>query len=46
MGLDTLSAGEALRAINDIGCIKHDFVLIQGDVISNMSIAKALSAHK
>ena len=46
VGLDTLSAGDALRTINDIGCIKHDFVLIQGDVISNMSLAKALVAHK
>ena len=41
-----LSAGDALREIDSIGIIRSDpFILISGDVISNMDLKKAMKAH-
>eukprot|EP00605_Chrysophyceae_sp_TOSAG23-4_P001136 GSChrysophyteH1.ASY1.ANO1.1242.1 assembled CDS len=42
-----LSAGDALRELDTLGCIRSDpFVLISGDVISNMDLKKAIAFHK
>ncbi|XP_020570964.1 probable translation initiation factor eIF-2B subunit epsilon [Phalaenopsis equestris] len=43
---DAISAGDALRVIYSHGVIRGDFVLVSGDTVSNMSLAKALSEHK
>ncbi|KAG0470160.1 hypothetical protein HPP92_016860 [Vanilla planifolia] len=43
---DAISAGDALRVIYSHGVIRGDFVLISGDTVSNMSLAKALQEHK
>ena len=29
-----------------LGVIRHDFILVSGDVISNMSLEKVLAEHK
>lgn len=42
-----LSAGEALREIDAMGIIRSDpFILISGDVISNMDLKRAIQYHK
>lgn len=41
-----LSAGDALRTIDNQDIIKHDFVLVYGDVISNASLSSVLDLHK
>jgi len=42
-----LSAGDALRELDSLGVIRSDpFVLISGDVISNMDLKKAIEFHK
>jgi len=41
-----LSAGDALRTIDNQDIIKHDFVLVYGDVISNASLSSILDLHK
>lgn len=43
---DAVSAGDALRVIYNHGVIRGDFILISGDTVSNMSLAKALSEHQ
>ena len=40
------TAGEALREIDIKDIIKSDFVLVGGDVVSNMDLGAALEAHK
>lgn len=40
------TAGEALREIDIKDIIKGDFVLVSGDVVSNMDLGAALEAHK
>jgi translation initiation factor eIF-2B subunit epsilon len=41
-----LSSGDALREIDTMGVIRSDpFVLISGDVISNMDLKKAIKYH-
>lgn len=40
------TAGEALREIDLKDIIKGDFVLVSGDVVSNMDLGAALEAHK
>lgn len=41
------SVGDALREIDKLAIINSDpFILITGDVISNMDLKKAISAHK
>ena len=41
-----LSAGEALRIIDQRDCIKSDFVLCNADTVSNLSLAPVLEAHR
>ena len=42
-----LSAGDALRELDSMGVIRSDpFILISGDVISNMDLKKAMAFHK
>eukprot|EP00606_Chrysophyceae_sp_TOSAG23-5_P000126 GSChrysophyteH2.ASY1.ANO1.1599.1 assembled CDS len=42
-----LSAGDALRELDSLGCVRSDpFVLISGDVVSNMDLKKAMAFHK
>ncbi|KXZ48102.1 hypothetical protein GPECTOR_30g197 [Gonium pectorale] len=41
-----LSAGEALRTIDQRDMIKGDFVLCSADVVSNMKLAPMLEAHR
>eukprot|EP01041_Mallomonas_annulata_P008628 gene8628-17798_t len=42
-----LSAGDALRELDSMGIIRSDpFILISGDVISNMDLHKAMKFHK
>jgi len=40
------TAGEALREIDIKDIIKSDFVLVSGDVVSNMDLGAALETHK
>lgn len=41
------SAGDALREIDSMGVIRSDpFILISGDVISNMNLKNAIAFHK
>jgi hypothetical protein len=40
------TAGEALREIDIKDIIKGDFVLVSGDVVSNMDLGAALEDHK
>lgn len=40
-----LSMGDALRLLDHKDCVKTDFVLVSGDVITNMNLAPALDAH-
>jgi translation initiation factor eIF-2B subunit epsilon len=41
-----LSAGEALRLIDQKDIIKGDFVLVSGDTVSNLNLAPVLEAHR
>jgi translation initiation factor eIF-2B subunit epsilon len=45
---DTIdNAGDALREIADLGVIKCDpFILVSGDVISNMNLSAVIAEHK
>jgi translation initiation factor eIF-2B subunit epsilon len=41
------SAGDALRELDSLGIVRSDpFILISGDVISNMNLKKAIDFHK
>lgn len=40
------SAGEALREIDVKDIVTSDFVLVSGDVVSNMDLGAAVRAHK
>ncbi|GAM26644.1 hypothetical protein SAMD00019534_098190 [Acytostelium subglobosum LB1] len=44
--LGSKSTGDALRFIYSLNIIQSDFVLISGDVISNMNLSNALKVHK
>ena len=41
-----LSAGEALRLVDQKDLIKSDFVLVSGDVIANLDLKGIIAAHK
>ncbi|KAI8468580.1 MAG: nucleotide-diphospho-sugar transferase [Monoraphidium minutum] len=41
-----LSAGEALRALDQKDIIKGDFILVSGDTVANVDLAPALAAHR
>ncbi|KAL6773796.1 hypothetical protein ACKKBG_A22530 [Auxenochlorella protothecoides x Auxenochlorella symbiontica] len=40
-----LSVGEALRVMDNRDVVKSDFILVAGDVVSNMNLRPALAAH-
>lgn len=40
------SAGEALRLVDQEGLIQDDFILISGDIVTNMDLSRALTQHK
>jgi len=46
MSKDCTSAGEALRHLDSLDVIKGDFILLSGDVVSNIKLDKVLKAHK
>lgn len=41
-----LSAGEALRALDQKDIIKGDFLLVSGDTVANVDLGPALAAHR
>lgn len=43
---DCTSAGDALRVVDQRNCVRGDFVLVSGDVVSNMRLDSALAAHR
>lgn len=43
---DCMSVGDALRMMDHKDLIKSDFVLVSGDVITNMDLRKALEEHE
>ncbi|KAI3451486.1 hypothetical protein Pfo_008151 [Paulownia fortunei] len=43
---NSTSAGDALRLIYERHVIRGDFILVTGDTVSNMSLARALKEHK
>lgn len=43
---DCVSAGDALRLIDQRNVVRGDFVLLSGDTVSNMSLRQALQEHK
>ncbi|KAI8801232.1 nucleotide-diphospho-sugar transferase [Cladochytrium replicatum] len=40
------SLGDALREVDQQHIIKSDFILVNGDVVSNMNLEKALAEHR
>jgi NDP-sugar pyrophosphorylase family protein len=46
VSLNALSAGDALREIESQQLIKADFILVSGDVVSNMNLQEVLQLHK
>ncbi len=44
--VESRSVGDAMRDIDARGMITGDFILVSGDVITNMDLNKALSAHR
>eukprot|EP01018_Ginkgo_biloba_P038992 Gb_36377 [translate_table: standard] len=43
---DCVSAGDALRFIDQQNVVRGDFVLVSGDTVSNMSLKQVLQEHK
>eukprot|EP00249_Psilotum_nudum_P016024 c25616_g1_i1 orf=549-2774(-) len=43
---DCVSAGDALRFIDQRNVVRGDFVLVSGDTVSNMSLTKVLQEHR
>lgn len=42
---DSESFGDALREVADLHVIKNDFVVVRGDIITNINIHDALKQH-
>jgi translation initiation factor eIF-2B subunit epsilon len=40
------SVGDALRDLDAKQVLRSDFILVSGDVVSNMNLEKALEEHK
>ncbi|KAN0040851.1 hypothetical protein ACTFIV_003387 [Dictyostelium citrinum] len=45
-GSNCRTTGDALRGVYDAQVIQSDFILISGDVVSNMNLQKALQIHR
>ncbi|KAG0628658.1 hypothetical protein M758_1G043500 [Ceratodon purpureus] len=43
---DCVSAGDALRFIEQRGVVRGDFVLVSGDTVSNMSLKEVVKEHQ
>ena len=43
---ESQSVGDALRDIDALGFIEHDFLLISGDIVSNFDFKSVFQAHK
>ncbi|KAG6557805.1 hypothetical protein Mapa_000572 [Marchantia paleacea] len=43
---DCVSAGDALRVIDQRNVVRGDFILISGDTVSNMSLKEVLKEHQ
>ena len=43
---DCLSVGDALRDIDAKSIIKSDFVLVNGDMVSNVKLGDIIQKHK
>lgn len=46
MAKETFSVGDAMRDIYTRGLVTSDFVLVMGDLVSNVRIDKVVRAHK
>ncbi|KAH3660037.1 hypothetical protein OGAPHI_007242 [Ogataea philodendri] len=46
MSLESRSVGDAMRDIDSRGLIAGDFVLVSGDVVTNLDLGKVVSLHK
>eukprot|EP00088_Acartia_fossae_P062603 TRINITY_DN7570_c0_g1_i2.p1 TRINITY_DN7570_c0_g1~~TRINITY_DN7570_c0_g1_i2.p1 ORF type:complete len:711 (+),score=185.68 TRINITY_DN7570_c0_g1_i2:46-2178(+) len=43
---DCRSFGDALRDLHDKGIIRHNFILVTGDLVSNLNLGPLLAKHK
>jgi len=43
---ESMSVGDGLREVDSRGLIHGDFILVSGDVLSNMNLARALEVHR
>lgn len=46
MSLESRSVGDAMRDLDNRGLITGDFILVSGDLVTNMEFDKALEAHR
>jgi len=46
MSLESRSVGDSMRDLDNRGLITGDFLLVSGDVVTNIDFSKALQAHK
>jgi translation initiation factor eIF-2B subunit epsilon len=46
MTLESRSVGDAMRDVDNRGLITGDFLLVSGDVVTNIEFDKAMEAHK
>ncbi|CAK7895706.1 translation initiation factor eIF-2B subunit epsilon [[Candida] anglica] len=46
MSLESRSVGDSMRDLDNRGLITGDFLLVSGDVVTNIDFAKAMSVHK
>ncbi|KAG7831387.1 hypothetical protein KL920_000907 [Ogataea angusta] len=46
MSLESRSVGDAMRDVDSRGLITGDFVLVSGDVVTNLDLSKVLATHK
>ncbi|CDK29282.1 unnamed protein product [Kuraishia capsulata CBS 1993] len=46
MSLESKSVGDAMRDVDSRGLITNDFVLVSGDVITNLELDKVVAAHR
>lgn len=46
MSLESRSVGDAMRDIDSRGIINGDFILVSGDVVTNIDLSKAINVHK